>query len=62
MAFQHGLPASCGIVLFRIRAADPNLLAHRVVNVLNSQPSWQGMFASVDEERIRLRPLPPAGS
>jgi len=58
LAFRRGLAASCGIVLFRIEARDPTTLAHRLVNVLHSQPDWRGVFASVDEDRIRIRPLP----
>lgn len=58
LAFRRGLAASCGIVLFRIQAHDPTLLAHRILNVLHSQPDWRGVFASVDEERIRSRSLP----
>ena len=60
LAFRRGLPADCGVVLFRIGAASAAQLAHRVVNVLHSQPDWQGMFASVDDDRVRIRPLPPA--
>src|SRR5882672_9255904 len=37
LAFRRGLPAECGIVLFRIGAGSPELLAHRVGNVLDSQ-------------------------
>ena len=58
LAFRYGLPAECGIVLFRIGATQPTLLAHRVCNVMQSQPTWQGLFGSVDEDRIRVRSLP----
>jgi predicted nuclease of predicted toxin-antitoxin system len=57
LAFRRGLPAACGIVLFRIGAQSPAMLAHRVVNVLHSRTDWAGQFASVDEEHIRVRPL-----
>jgi predicted nuclease of predicted toxin-antitoxin system len=61
LAFRQSLPCESGVVLFRIESRDPEVLTHRVVNVLQSQPSWQGMFASVDEKRIRVRPMPSAG-
>ena len=37
LAFRRGLPATCGIVLLRLGAQDPAVLAHRVVNVLHSR-------------------------
>lgn len=62
LAFRRGLPAACGIVLFRIGALEPAMLAHRVVNVLHSRADWTGHFASVDEDRIRVRPLATGAS
>jgi predicted nuclease of predicted toxin-antitoxin system len=58
LAYRRGLPAACGIVLLRFGAQDSALLAHRVVEVLHSRSDWTGHFASVDEERIRVRPMP----
>jgi predicted nuclease of predicted toxin-antitoxin system len=62
LAFRRGLPAECGIVLLRLGAQDPALLAHRVLNVLHSRSDWTGHFASVDEDRIRVRPLAASSS
>ncbi|MEQ1633411.1 MAG: DUF5615 family PIN-like protein [Planctomycetota bacterium] len=61
LAFRCGLPLDCGVLLIRFSAESPELLAHRIVNVLHSQASWKGVFASMDEERVRVRPLPKLG-
>jgi predicted nuclease of predicted toxin-antitoxin system len=57
LAFRRGLPAGCGIVLFRLMFPDPETAAQRIVNVLNSRENWTGTFPVVEEQRIRLRPL-----
>ena len=58
LAFQHGLPASCGIVLFRLQANSSAVLAHLVVTALQSRTDWSGQFSVVEMGRIRMRPLP----
>ncbi|MGC8644463.1 MAG: DUF5615 family PIN-like protein [Isosphaeraceae bacterium] len=60
LAFQHGLPASCGIVLFRLRAASSAAIAVLVATALQSRTDWAGHFSVVEEGRIRMRPLPLA--
>ena len=57
LAFHAGLPATCGVVLLRIPWTDPvadNLFA---VSTLTSRESWSGLFAVVERDRIRVRPL-----
>jgi uncharacterized protein (DUF433 family) len=52
---------SCGVVLLRIPWTDPiadNLFA---VSTLTSRESWSGIFAVVERDRIRVRPLPARG-
>ena len=58
LAFHANLPASCGIILFRISIRDPDMVAARVVSVIDSRPDWAGVFAVVDDTRIRVRLLP----
>jgi predicted nuclease of predicted toxin-antitoxin system len=57
LAWNAGLPASCGIVLFRLpmlRAADVGVqLAAR----LSERDDWAGHFAVIEPGRVRLRPL-----
>ena len=59
LVFQTGLPATSGIILFRIPTRSPDVAAERVVNVVNSRDDWVGNFTVVTSDRIRIRPLPP---
>ena len=58
LAFQHGLPAECGIILFRLTGADPETDVRRMLSALGSRSDWAGRFAVVTDDRVRLRPLP----
>ncbi|MCS6845242.1 MAG: DUF5615 family PIN-like protein [Caldilineales bacterium] len=60
LAFRAGLPASSGIVLFRIAAPSPAHVAHVAVAVLSSRTDWNGHF-SVEDRRLRMTPLPLRG-
>lgn len=57
LAFRARLPATCGIILFRIAARSPSYVVHLTVSALESRADWVGHFAVVEEHRIRLRPL-----
>jgi len=58
LAFRHRLPASCGIILFRIVAPSPAALARKIVAALSAPREWAGHLAVVEEDRIRMTPLP----
>ena len=58
LAFQFGLPADCGIVLFRLRAGSSAAMAKQVETALRSRSDWAGQFSVVEPGRIRMRPLP----
>ena len=58
LAFQSGLPATCGIVLFRVQAASCAALAALVAQAIQSRADWVGQFSVVEPGRIRMRPLP----
>ncbi|MFP4190870.1 MAG: DUF5615 family PIN-like protein [Candidatus Hydrogenedentota bacterium] len=58
LAYRWGLPAVCGVILFRIGLASPAYVADRAVEVLEGRDDWLGQFAIVEESRIRLRSLP----
>jgi predicted nuclease of predicted toxin-antitoxin system len=60
LAFRFGLPAACGIILFRLSGADPASDNRRVLEVLQSSVDWTGHFAAATEDRVRIRPLPGA--
>ena len=58
LAFRSGLPAACGIILFRFRTQSPESVRDRVVAILASRSDWTGNLFVVEEFRIRIRPLP----
>lgn len=57
LAFRAGLPASSGIVLFRISAPSVEQAVRVIVAALESRVDWAGHFAVVEDDRIRLTPL-----
>lgn len=57
LAFRHGLPAQCGVILFRLNGADPDRDNHRVLEVIESRNDWEGQFAVATDDRVRMRPL-----
>jgi predicted nuclease of predicted toxin-antitoxin system len=59
LAFQSGLPATCGIVLFRLRASSSAALAALAATALGLRSDWAGQFSVVETSRIRMRPLAP---
>lgn len=62
LAFRSMLPAACGVILFRLSGADPAADNARMIDVIESQGEWAGLFAVVTDDRIRIRPLPNAGA
>jgi len=61
LAFRWGLPASSGIVLFRIQAPEPSVLTRIALAALEDRDDWAGHFSVVERDRIRMTPLPPNG-
>ena len=62
LAFRFGLPAGCGVILFRLTGADSNADNRRALDVLESREDWGGYFSVVTDDRIRMRPLPATTS
>lgn len=58
LAFRSHLPASCGVVLFRITQRGRVQDTQRVVETLQSRSDWSGAFWTVTDQRIRRRSLP----
>jgi predicted nuclease of predicted toxin-antitoxin system len=58
LAYRRGLPADCGIILFRITPQAPDEVAAIAIAAIGSQPSWDGCFSVVTQKGIRVRPLP----
>jgi predicted nuclease of predicted toxin-antitoxin system len=62
LAFRSGLPATCGIVLFRLKMLSPEHVERRVCETSLERSDWTGQFFVVAEHRIRVRPLPSVGN
>ena len=58
LAFRHGLPAECGIILFRIPTSTPERVADAAVKALESTLDFAGHFVVVEDTRVRSTPLP----
>jgi predicted nuclease of predicted toxin-antitoxin system len=58
LAFRRGLPADGGVVLIRLPAEGPTVLAQRVAAAMARRGAWQGHFITVEFDRIRVRALP----
>lgn len=58
LAFRAKLPASSGIILFRISAPSSTHVAQVAVAVLASRTDWKGHFSVIGDHRIRMTPLP----
>ena len=59
LAFRAHLPATCGVVLFRITLRGREHDTQRVSQTLHGRDDWAGAFWTVTDRRIRRRPLPP---
>ncbi len=57
LAFHAGLPASSGIILFRTQTSATHV-AQLAIAALESRTDWGGYFTVVEEDRIRMTPLP----
>lgn len=57
LAFRSKLPASSGVILFRIRMPSARHVADVVTRILKSREDWTGHFSVVDDRRIRMTRL-----
>jgi predicted nuclease of predicted toxin-antitoxin system len=62
LAFRWGLSCMCGVILFRLETQSPEHIRDRIIDSMEDRTDWQGHFFVVEEWRIRVRPLPDAGS
>jgi predicted nuclease of predicted toxin-antitoxin system len=58
LAFRCGLPAQCGVILLRLSGDSREGDNQRVLEALDSRSDWEGPFTVVEQNRIRMRPLP----
>ncbi len=61
LAFRSGMGAPSGVVLFRISMSSPTRVARTAVDILESRADWSGNFSVVEDERVRMSPLPLSG-
>ena len=57
LAFRQGLPADCGVILFRLTPQSPDEIAVMAVSAIRSQESWEGYFSVVTRQKIRMKAL-----
>lgn len=57
LAFRSGLPAQCGIILFRLSGDDPQVELAYMVEVIESRMDWSALFTVATNDRIRTRPI-----
>ncbi len=58
LAFRAGLPASSGVILFRIPTPSAEYVTRIVVTTLEARTDWAGHFAVIEAGQVRLTPLP----
>lgn len=60
LAWRARLPATCGVVLFRLSTPPPADVGRVITEIINSRSDWASHFSVVQTERIRMRPYPTA--
>jgi len=58
LAFRAKLPSSGGVILFRISTPSSEHVARVAVQVLESRTDWPGHLSVIEDDRIRMTPLP----
>lgn len=58
LAYRYGLPATSGVILFRLSGSSPEEDNARALAALESGIDWVGSFSVVTDDRIRVRSLP----
>jgi predicted nuclease of predicted toxin-antitoxin system len=57
LAWRSGLPASCGVVLFRMPMSPAADVGTTIASRLNERSDWAGHFSVIQPGRVRMRPL-----
>ena len=58
LAFRSRLPATSGVILFRIAMPSSAHITRVVTAALEARDDWFGHFSVVEDDRIRMTPLP----
>jgi predicted nuclease of predicted toxin-antitoxin system len=57
LVIRSQLPASVGIILFRMPMTSGATIAQQVLAVISSRDDWAGHFSVVEADRLRMRRL-----
>ena len=55
LAFQSRLPATCGIVLFRMPMPSPGAVGATLAARIAERADWEGHFSVIEPGRVRMR-------
>lgn len=58
LAFRRGASVRSGVVLFRCTLSKPQHLARTALAVLSTERNFEGHFTIVEDNRLRMMPLP----
>jgi len=62
LIFQKDGSRPAGILLFRLPPLSKDELVQFMVETIADRSDWEGHFAVIEHDRIRMRPLPGASS
>jgi predicted nuclease of predicted toxin-antitoxin system len=62
LAFRFGLPATSGVILFRLSLSSPSRVARLAPAALETRNDWAGHFSVIEDSRVRMTPRPAAKS
>lgn len=57
IAWRAGLPASAGIILFRLPMRPSAEMSATLVSRIGERNDWAGHFSVIEPARVRMRPL-----
>jgi Domain of unknown function (DUF5615) len=57
LARASTLPATCGVILFRIPMPRPRDLGPHLADLITARDDWAGHFSVVEPGRVRMRAL-----
>jgi predicted nuclease of predicted toxin-antitoxin system len=57
LARHASLPATCGIILFRVPMPRPDEVGRRLADLIEARVDWAAHFSVVEPGRVRMRPL-----
>lgn len=58
LAWRMLLPASCGIVLFRLPMPSSNAVGEALAARIGERSDWAGHFSVIEPRRVRMREMP----